>query len=154
MSDDMFNMDQVKEMLLKHEGLRLYPYHCSEDKLTIGIGRNIQDRGITEDEAKYLLANDINEVTEQLDKVWAAWRTFPVKAQYVCIDMAFQLGVEGFMKFRQSRQLMEEGMWTEASEEILRSKWARQTPNRANYNSRQLYLCQNKAETNKTTHTK
>ena len=46
----------------KHEGLRLYPYNCSEGKLTLGIGRNLDDRGITEEEALYLLNNDIEAV--------------------------------------------------------------------------------------------
>ena len=44
-------LDNVKQMLLKHEGMRTFPYKCSEDKLTIGIGRNLEANGITEDEA-------------------------------------------------------------------------------------------------------
>jgi lysozyme len=136
-------LDNVKQMLLKHEGMRTFPYKCSEDKLTIGIGRNLEANGITEDEALYLLDNDIKRVTANLDKMWDVWRTFPEKAQLVCVDMTFQMGITGFMNFRQTRALMEMGCWLEASEEVLRSKYATQTPNRAAYNSRQLALCQN-----------
>jgi hypothetical protein len=53
------------------------------------------------------------------------------------------MGITGWMAFRHTRALMEMECWIEASEEILRSKYATQTPNRAAYNSRQLALCQN-----------
>lgn len=134
-------LDQIVMMLRKHEGLRLYPYNCSEGKLTLGIGRNLDDRGITEEEALYLLNNDIEAVQKDLTNSWGVWRTFPEKARMVCIDMAFQMGIVGFMRFRETRKLMELGKWLEASEEVLRSKYAIQTPNRALYNSRQLALC-------------
>ena len=134
-------LDRIVEMLKRHEGLRLNPYHCSANKLTIGIGRNLEDRGITESEAFYLLHGDINLVQEELTKNWGVWRTFPEKARLVCIDMTFQMGITGFMKFTETRKLMELGKWLEASEEVLRSRFAIQTPNRALYNSRQLALC-------------
>jgi lysozyme len=132
--------DNIKKMLIKNEGLVCQPYHCSAGKLTIGVGRNLESNGISEDEAMYLLENDIKRVTANLDKMWAVWRTFPEKAQLVCIDMTYQMGITGFMNFRQTRALMEMGCWLEASEEVLRSKYAIQTPNRAAYNSRQLAL--------------
>lgn len=134
---------EAKEMLIKHEGIRVHPYKCSEDKLTIGIGRNLEANGISEEEAMYLLNNDINRVITNLDKVFPAWKVMPSKARLVCIDMSFQMGITGFMNFRRTRALMEMGAWLEASEELLRSKYAVQTPNRAAYNSRQLALCQN-----------
>ena len=127
-------------MLIKHEGLVCQPYRCTANKLTIGVGRNLEANGISEDEAMYLLNNDIKRVTDNLDKMWPVWRTFPERAQYVCVDMSFQMGITGFMNFRQTRALMEMGCWLEASEEVLRSKYATQTPNRAAYNSRQLAL--------------
>ena len=133
--------DEVKEMLIRHEGVVCTLYQCSESRWTIGAGRNLQDRGITEEEAMYLLDNDIKRVMSQLDKYWTVWRSFPEKAQLCCVDMSFQMGIKGFMGFRRTRALMEMGMWLEASEELLDSKYAIQTPNRANYNSRQLALC-------------
>ena len=133
--------DKVKEMLIRHEGTMCTLYQCTEDKWTIGVGRNLSDRGITEEEAMYLLDNDIKRVMSQLDQYWTVWRSFPEKAQLCCVDMSFQMGIKGFMGFRRTRALMEMGMWLEASEELLDSKYAIQTPNRANYNSRQLALC-------------
>jgi len=133
--------DKVKEMLIRHEGTMCTLYQCTEDKWTIGVGRNLTDRGITEDESMYLLDNDIKRVMNQLDEYWTIWRSFPEKGQMVCLDMCFQMGIQGFMGFRRTRALMEMGMWLEASEELLDSKYAIQTANRANYNSRQLALC-------------
>ena len=132
---------EIKDMLVRHEGIRTFPYHCSESKLTIGIGRNLEQNGISEEEAYYLLENDIKRVMSNLDKSFQMWRCFPKKARLVCIDMAFQMGIAGFLKFKKTIALMQLGMWLEASEELLDSKYAVQTPNRAAYNSRQLALC-------------
>ena len=141
------NRDKIKDMLVRHEGLRLHAYKCSEGYLTLGVGRNLDANGISEDEAMYILDNDIKRVQEELDRSWGSWRTFPEKARMVCIDMCFQLGISGFMGFRRTRALMEMGMWLEASEEMLDSKWSKtQTPNRALYNSRQIALCQQKQQ--------
>ena len=136
-------IEDIKQMLLKHEGMRTFPYKCSEGKLTIGVGKNLEANGITEEEAMYLLDNDIKRVTDNLDKMWPIWRQLPPKAQMVSIDATFQMGISGWMNFRHTRALMEMGCFLEASEEILRSKYAIQTPNRAAYNSRQLALCHN-----------
>ena len=54
-SNMKYDINSFEDQLIDHEGLELKPYHCTADKLTIGVGRNIQDRGITEDEARYLL---------------------------------------------------------------------------------------------------
>ena len=132
---------EVKQMLVRHEGIRIFPYKCSENYLTISCGRNLETNGISEEEAMYLLDNDIKRVKEELNMNFGAWRTMPEKARMVCIDMTFQMGIAGFMKFRKTRQLMELGMWLEASEEILDSKYNLQTPSRCAYNSRQLALC-------------
>ena len=111
-------LKEAKEMLIKHEGVRTYPYFCSENYLTIGAGRNLKVNGISEEEAMYLLDNDIDRVINNLDKVFPAWKVMPKKARLVCIDMAYQLGIQGFMNFRRTRTLMEMGCWLEASEEI------------------------------------
>ena len=132
---------EIKDMLIKHEGLVCNTYKCSEGKLTIGVGRNLEANGISEDEALYMLDNDIERVKESLDKSFKMWRCMPKRARMVCIDMTFQMGITGFLGFRKTIALMQMGMWLEASEEIFDSKYAIQTPNRAAFNSRQLALC-------------
>ena len=134
--------DQIKEMLIRHEGLVCNPYKCSVDKLTIGVGRNLDANGISEEEALYLLDNDIKRVHEELDKNWGVWRTFPEQARMVCIDCCFQMGITGWMNFRRTRALMEMGCWLESSEEILdSSKYHIQLPRRSEDNARMLALC-------------
>ncbi len=59
-------MDRIKEQLVRHEGLRLKPYRCTAGKLTIGIGRNLDDCGITQSEAYVMLINDIMNCEKQL----------------------------------------------------------------------------------------
>jgi lysozyme len=135
--------ENIKEMLIKNEGLVLQVYKDSLGYKTIGVGRCLDKNGISEDEAMYLLENDIERVIASLDKNWKVWRTFPPTAQEVCIDCAFQMGISGWMNFRRTRALMEMGAWLEASEEILRSKYNTQTPLRCARNSRKLALCQN-----------
>ena len=136
--------ENIKEMLIKNEGLVCQPYHCSAGKLTIGVGRNLDANGISEDEAMYLLENDIKRVIASLDKNWSVWRQLPIPCQEIAIDCTFQMGITGWMNFRRTRALMEMGAYLEASEEILRSKYATvDSPNRAARNSRKLALCQN-----------
>ena len=142
---------EIKDMLIRHEGLVPFPYKDSSNppKITIGVGRCIESVGITEDEALYLLHNGVEGVLDELDQSWNIWRTFKPEAQMVCIDLVFNMGIVGWMRFVQTRYHMENGDFLAASEELLRSKYARQLPSRSAYNSRQLALCQQKATTNK-----
>ena len=57
-----YRMESMIGMLKRHEGLRLKPYQDTIGKLTIGYGRNLDDRGISKEEAEYLLRNDISRV--------------------------------------------------------------------------------------------
>jgi lysozyme len=59
-------LERIKEQLVRHEGLRLKPYRCTAGKLTIGIGRNLDDKGISQTEAYVLLDNDIQNCEKQL----------------------------------------------------------------------------------------
>ena len=68
------NRDDLRSMLVLHEGLRLRPYKCTAGKMTIGVGRNLDDNGITQAEAFALLENDIIAVEADLDRTWPWWR--------------------------------------------------------------------------------
>lgn len=123
---------RCRAQLLAHEGLRGRPYRCSAGRLTIGVGRNLDDVGISRDEAMYLLAGDVTRVTRALDERWPWWRGLSVPRAAVLLDMAFQLGAEGLAGFRRFLAALEASRWETAAEEMLDSKWARQdTPSRA-----------------------
>ena len=115
---------------MRHEGLRLKPYRCTAGKLTIGHGRNLDDVGITADEARAMLLADVAKVEAQLgDLDW--FDDLPLKAQDVLVNMGFNLGVPGLLKFTRTLQAMREGRWTDAADAMLQSKWAGQVGNRA-----------------------
>jgi lysozyme len=117
--------------LVKEEGYRQFPYRCTADKLTIGIGRNIQERGISLDEAKYLAHTDINNsICELLEHV-NNYEELNYARQIVLIDMCFNLGITQFLKFRKFIAAVENGEFEKASEEMLDSLWAKQVGERA-----------------------
>jgi lysozyme len=122
--------ETLTEMLIRHEGLRLKPYRCTAGKLTIGVGRNLEDVGISEDEAIHLLNNDIDkciEYTNQFD--W--FNDLCVIRQDVVINMIFNLGISRFLGFKKLIKALSVGNYELASYEMLDSRWARQVGSRA-----------------------
>lgn len=127
----MYTLKDLKNRLIKEEGLRLKPYKCTSDKLTIGIGRNLEDRGITEAEALYLLDNDIQDVTGSLIKSIPWFCTIHYTAQLVLMDMAFNMGVNGLLEFKNTLIYIKYGDYLKASVEMLDSRWSKQVGKRA-----------------------
>ena len=122
---------ELIEQIKRHEGLRLKVYRCPAGKLTIGYGRNLEDNGISEEEADYLLINDLRFVEDSLARRLAFWDNMPKGVQQVLINMGFQLGINGLTAFRRTLALLDAANYKAAAEEMLNSRWARQTPNRA-----------------------
>jgi lysozyme len=119
------------QLVRKHEGLRLKPYRCSAGKLTIGYGRNLDDRGITIEEADDMLNNDLAQIEQDLfERIDFFHRLDPIR-QAVLIDMAYNLGVKGLWTFRKTMNHLELGEWEDAAREMLDSKWAKQVKGRA-----------------------
>lgn len=125
------NIEALKQQLRIHEGLRLKPYKDTVGKLTIGIGRNLDDVGISEPEAMLMLENDIETVFADLDRSLTWWRTLSERRQMVLADMAFNLGIGRLTGFRNALAAMQAGEWDKAAREMLDSKWARQVGPRA-----------------------
>jgi len=123
-------LKSIEEQLVLHEGLRLNPYRCPAGKLTIGVGRNLEDKGISMAEALFLLRNDVEEVRTQLERYPWYTQLDPVR-QKVLIDMAFNLGIGGLMQFRKMLAALEAGDYGKTADEMLDSKWARQVGKRA-----------------------
>jgi lysozyme len=124
----------ILEQLRRDEGVVLHAYADSLGYLTIGCGRLIDVRrggGISADEADMLLRNDVARVESALDARLLWWRTLNPARQGVLVSMAFQLGVAGLLGFRTTLRLVEGRHWDAAATQMLRSKWASQTPARA-----------------------
>ena len=131
----------IKELtahLIEFEGLRLKPYHCTSGKLSIGIGRNLDDRGITEDEAMILLANDIKIVQKELLERWPWINELPPRAQMVMMDLGFNMGVPAISNFQNMLRDLQDGNWEGAAVNLLDSRYAQQVGRRAIYNAHLL----------------
>ncbi|MCK5866668.1 MAG: glycoside hydrolase family protein [Marinobacter adhaerens] len=120
----------LRSQLERHEGLRLKPYRDTVGKLTVGYGRNLEDVGISRDEADFMLDNDIDQVERQLDTV-DEYRDLDDVRQTLIANMAFNLGFAGVMGFKNMWAAIGRRDWESASEEMLNSKWARQVGVRA-----------------------
>ncbi|OGR34708.1 MAG: hypothetical protein A2051_04490 [Desulfovibrionales bacterium GWA2_65_9] len=125
------NTQRLAEDLLRDEGLRLKPYRCTAGRLTIGVGRNLDDRGITESEALLLLDNDIKSFWGQLVTSQPWVMQAPEAVQEVLVNLCFNLGLAGLLQFRQTLAFLQAGRNADAAAEMLRSKWAGQVGARA-----------------------
>ena len=127
-------METLEEMLIRHEGLKFKPYLCSAGKLTIGIGRNLDSKGITKQEAMYMFYNDIEECERDLiNRVFQGiFFDFPKTIQNVLLNMRFQLGQDGFRGFRKMIAAFKKKDYEKAISEMIDSQWYNQTTNRAN----------------------
>ena len=126
-------MDSKKliEELKRDEGVKLFPYKCSANKLTIGVGRNIEERGITEDEANYLLINDLTMCVEEVESIFTWYPYLTDSRKRVIVNMVFNLGLSRFLNFKKFIDAMEQKDYETAGKEMLDSKWAKQVGDRA-----------------------
>ncbi len=131
---------QLKDHIKEYEGLSNVLYKCTSNKLSIGYGRNLEDVGISKDEAEYLLKNDIDialdEVSEHFDMP-----NLPEPAQIVLVDMCFNMGISRLLNFRNMIKAIEQDEWDKAADELLDSRYAAQTKRRARMNASLLISC-------------
>ena len=142
----MLSKDEIVQRLVLHEGVSLKCYICPAGYPTIGVGRNLKTNpltdeevrvcgdymhGITKNAAFYLLRNDIDRVIGECEKKIPFWAQLDNERKYALIDLVFQLGVGGVLKFKKMLAAMGVGNWKEASVQCLDSKYAQQTPTRA-----------------------
>jgi len=120
----------IKQLRL-HEGERLKPYRCTAGKLTIGVGRNLEDRGITAEESAYLLNNDIQREWKALTTALPWVTGLNDVRQRVLLDMAFNLGIAGLLKFKNTLATIQRGDFVKAADMMLDSLWAKQVKGRA-----------------------
>ena len=140
------------EELVKHEGLRLQVYQDTLGIDTIGIGRNLKDRGIskeeldeldiptighvyeygiTEADAMLLAENDVQIVEEELLRAHPCVEELDAVRQLVLVDMAFNMGVPRLCKFKKMWNAIHEKKFDAASKEMLDSRWANQVKSRS-----------------------
>ena len=113
---------KIEDLLIKHEDLKLKPYICPAGHLTIGVGRNIEENGISEDEAMYLLRNDIIRVEKELKEIFPDFDELPYNVKLVLIDMDFNLGKTRFLTFKKMIQAVKNRDWEAMIKEMKNSR--------------------------------
>jgi len=127
-------INDITSQLRRDEGEKLSVYNDHLGFATIGVGRLVDSRkggGITAEESAYLLQNDIKKRELELDKRLPWWRQLSAPRQGVLLNMAFQMGVTGLMGFTNTLEHARKGDYKKAADNMLASKWAEQTPERA-----------------------
>lgn len=144
----MIDEFEAVQRLSLHEGIRLQPYRCSRGYLTIGVGRNLETNplsreeikvlgrrdlssGITRQEAFFLLRGDIRRTLENCRKNIPFFDNLDDERQYVLVDMAFNLGINGLLKFKKMLTFIGVGNYRQAAAELLSSRYASQVHIRA-----------------------
>jgi len=130
--------DKLQHQLIKHEGLRLKPYICTAGKLTIGVGRNLDDNGIAEHEALAMLESDIKKINSSLPFQFPYYTELNNARRAVLINMAFNLGIGGLLKFKDMLASIKDNDFEQASYEMLDSKWSKQVGHRAQELAKQM----------------
>jgi len=125
------NIELLKQELVVDEGVRSKPYVDTVGKTTIGVGRNLTDVGLSSEEIDYLLTNDINKASKLLFESLPWVNSLSEVRQRALVNMTFNLGIKGLLGFINTLNLIQNGKYEEASQSMLKSKWATQVGARA-----------------------
>lgn len=121
----------LKAKLIEDEGLRLKLYRCTGGKLTIGVGHNIESRGISEKIAMAILEEDMDEAIEGASSLVGNYDALSDARKVVLCSMVFQMGLKSMRKWKHTLAAIERGDWKMAAYNMSLSLWAKQTPERA-----------------------
>lgn len=117
--------------LRRQEDERLKPYRDPFGYLTIGVGRNLDVKGIRADESSLMLSNDMLEALQGVTATLSWFPSLDPVRQAVLVNMAFNLGVDGLLDFHRMLAAVEHGQYGQASDEMMDSVWAKQVKGRA-----------------------
>jgi len=124
-------MSKLIETLRRHEGVKNTLYKCTSDKWTIGVGRNLEDVGLSEEEIDMLLLNDIVRTKELMDDYIPWHNDLDEVRQEALINFVFNVGIGTTMKFKNAMAALEAHDYDTAAIEMLDSNWAKQVGSRA-----------------------
>ena len=126
------------EQLRRDEGVRKFPYTDTDGNITIGVGRNLTRDGISDVEINFLLHNNVESVTNELQTRLPYFNAVDPIRQAVLVNLCFNIGftsLEGFVKMLHA---VAQGEWDIAAKEMLNSLWAKQTGDRATRLAQQM----------------
>jgi lysozyme len=123
--------NELKEAVKLSEGYRARVYKDTLDIDTIGYGFAIKDLELDEDICDMILDKKLNKLIKDVDNKFSFMDDIAVEAQDVVYEMCYQLGINGFSKFKKTIAYLRDEDYKMAAIEMLDSRWAKQTPNRA-----------------------
>lgn len=124
-------LSSLHQRLIDAEGWREKPYRCTEGKLTIGVGHNLDASGLCREAIIAQLLHDCWLAEAAAERVCAMfWDTLTQARKDVLIEMVFQLGEGGVKGFKGMLAALQKKRYSVAAREMLDSKWAAQTPQR------------------------
>ena len=132
---------ELSNHIKEYEGFSRLVYECTSGYATIGYGRNIEQVGISKEEADVMLNNDIAQCLKELRGIMNRFDELPDKAQLVLVDMCYNLGLSKLLNFENMLDAIDAGNWQKASEELLDSRYAKQVKRRARINASYLLAC-------------
>jgi len=118
-------------MLTRHEGASNHLYTCPGGRLTIGVGHNIEDNGLSDHIIRLILQEDIDNALKDLCSIFPTLYTMGVARRDALTDMMFNLGLPAFRSFKRMIAAIERERWEQAATEALDSAWATQVGERA-----------------------
>ena len=124
-------MKNLIKNIKESEGFVEHVYNDSLGIPTIGFGFAIKDLILDEDIAEEILLRKVKKLIDRIDKKFDWFNLTDDSVKEVVVEMCYQLGLAGFSKFKKTISYIEKKNYKEASKEMLDSKWAKQTPNRA-----------------------
>ena len=144
------DVKQVYKEISSDEGKILHAYLCSESHKTVGIGHKVlatdaeaalpihgthddvpDEECISEARCYELFQEDVQIAINGCEQIYDNWEELPQEVQHILVNMCFQLGQGGLSKFKNLKVAIEDYQWQRASEEMMDSRWAGQTPERA-----------------------
>ena len=124
-------MKDLLNRIKHHEGYRSRVYQCTEGYDTIGYGFAIKDLEMDEDIAEEILIRKVEKLIKRVRSKFDWLDSVPREVQGVLVEMSYQMGLSGVSKFKKALHAMQMFQWKLAATELLDSRWAKQTPNRA-----------------------
>lgn len=121
---------KLKTLLVKHEDYRLLPYLDTTGHVTIGIGRNLTDRGVCPTEVDMMFDHDVDYFFNFLNNKFHWFPHLSEARQIALVDMCF-MGTKTFCEFVNMINALEKGDYYGAAKEILNSKYEEQVKSRA-----------------------
>lgn len=133
--------EDLIQAVKESEGYRSRVYKCTEGYDTIGYGFAIKDLELDKEVCEIILHKKLEKMSEYAIKKMPFLVLMPLVIQDVILEMCYQIGVDGVTKFKKTLALIENEEFKKASVEMLDSKWAKQTPNRAKKLSEKVASC-------------